>query len=203
MEKALISFIATTGIRAGDVRDFTIQNFLEATSPYHKGDIMELLNKNPLNIVPFWDIIPKKTKKQGNLCITFNSAESTYYIFKYLKERNSLGHSLALDTPLFHTFRSPNFFSNNTIQRIFQRLNNELNLGRDKNRNYGKFRAHNLRKLFSTTCRRNMHKININLDNYNQLDTISVFMGHTPPNTKNSYVYIAVDDVDSPDNYLR
>ncbi|MCL2115066.1 MAG: hypothetical protein FWH29_02470 [Methanobrevibacter sp.] len=125
--------------------------------------------------------MPKKTKKQGNLCITFNSGKCSHYIFEYLKERDSLEYSLAHDTPLFHTFKSPNFFSNNTIQRIFQRLNNKLNLGRDKNKNYGKFRAQNLRKLFSTTCRRNLIKITINMDNYTQFDTISVFMGHIPP----------------------
>ena len=203
MEKALISFIATTGIRSSDVGRFTIQDFLEATSLYHKGDIYELLERNPLNVVPFWDFLPKKTQKQGNLCITFNTGESSYYIFEYLKERDNKGQSLKLETPLFHTFRSPNFFSNNSIQRIFKRLNNELNLGRDKTKNYGKFRAHNLRKLFSTTCRRNINKIAINMDNYTELDIISVFMGHTPPHTKNSYVYVAIDDVDSDDNYLR
>jgi integrase len=147
--------------------------------------------------------MPKKTKKRGNLCITFNSGECSYYIFEYLKERDSLGYSLKPDTPLFHTYKNPDFLSNNAIPRMFQKLNNELHLGKDKNRNYVKFRAHNLRKLFSTTCRRNMSKTAINMDNYTELDIISVFMGHTPPNAKNSYVYVAVDDVDSPDNYLR
>ncbi|MCL2115069.1 MAG: hypothetical protein FWH29_02485 [Methanobrevibacter sp.] len=186
MEKALVTFIATSRIRSGDVREFTIQDLLEATSLYHKGEIEELLNRNPLNVVPFWDFMPKKTNKRGNLRITFNSGECSYYLFEYLKERDNLGYSLTPDTPLFHTFKNPDFLSNNAIPRIFQRLNSELHLGKDKNRKYIKFRAHNLRKLFSTTCRRNMSKTAINMDNYTELDIISVFMGHTPPNAKNS-----------------
>ena len=89
------------------------------------------------------------------------------------------------------------------ILRMFQRLNKELKAGRDKNGIYGKFRSHNLRKLFSTTCRRNITKINNNNDKYSQLDIISIFTGHTPPNMTNSQVYDAVDDMDSDENYLR
>jgi len=76
-------------------------------------------------------------------------------------------------------------------------------MGKDKNGVYGKFRAHNLRKLFSTTCRKNITNIVVKNDKYTELDAISIFTGHTPPNMNNSEVYDAVDDEDSHDNYLR
>lgn len=67
----------------------------------------------------------------------------------------------------------------------------------------GKFRAHKLRKLFSTTCRRKINKIAIKMDKYTELDVISIFTGHTPPKMNNSEVYDAVDDIDTKDNHLR
>ena len=202
-EKAIVSFIATTGIRESDVVNFTIKDFLDATDIYHNGDINDLLAKNPFDIVPCYDFMPIKTVNQGNLCITFNTGECSYYIFEYLKERIKKGYSVESDDPLFRGLKHPHFMKPAVILRMFQRLNKELKSGKDKNGIYGKFRSHNLRKLFSTTCRRNITKINVNGDKYTDLDVISVFTGHTPPNMSNSEVYDAVDSVDGDNNYLR
>lgn len=78
-----------------------------------------------------------------------------------------------------------------------------MGFGKDKNGYYGKFRAHNLRKLFSTTCRKNITNIVVKNDKYTELDVISIFTGHSPPNMNNSEVYDAIDDVDGPNNPLR
>ena len=88
-----------------------------------------------------------------------------------------------------------------------EKLNYELGEGYDyKNveNNYGRFRSHNLRKLFSTTCRVNMIKINVKNRNdiFRELDIVSLFTGHTPPNMSNSEVYDAVEE-DSFDSELR
>lgn len=95
--------------------------------------------------------------------------------------------------------------------RLFYDMNEKLmyELGPDYNyknedNNYGRFRAHNLRKLFSTTCRVNMVKINVENrnDKFRELDIVSLFTGHTPPNMSNSEVYDAVEE-DSFDSELR
>ena len=68
---------------------------------------------------------------------------------------------------------------------------------------YSTFRAHNLRKLFSTTCRQNIGKIQRGHgDTYADLDIISLFTGHIPPNGMNSIAYDAVED-ESENSYLR
>lgn len=202
-EKAIITLIATSGIRESDVVRFTIKDFTNATSLYHNGTIKDLLTKNPFEIVPLYDFMPIKTVNQGNLCITFNTGECTYYIFEYLKERIKEGYSVKAEDPLFRGLKYPHFMKPAVILKMFQRINKELKLGKDKNGVYGKFRSHNLRKLFSTTCRKNITKISNNQDKYSELDVISIFTGHTPPNMSNSEVYDAIDDIDSVSNNLR
>lgn len=202
-DKAIVTLIATSGIRESDIVRFTIQDFLSATSIYHNGTIDDLLTKNPFDIIPLYDFLPIKTINQGNLCITFNTGESSYYIFEYLKERIKKGYSVNPEDPLFRGLKYPHFMKPAVILRMFQKLNKELKLGKDKNGVYGKFRSHNLRKLFSTTCRKNITKIVANKDKFSELDIISIFTGHTPPNMNNSEVYDAVDDMDTNDNHLR
>lgn len=201
--KAIVSLIATSGMRESDVVQLTIQDLLHATTIYHNGSIEDLLNQNPDNIIPCYDFIPQKTKKEGNLCITFNTPECTNYIFEYLIERIDKKYSVKPEDPLFRGLKHPYFMKPAVILRLFQHLNKKLNMGKDKNGVYGKFRAHNLRKLFSTTCRKNITNIVVKNDKYTELDVISIFTGHTPPNMNNSEVYDAVDDEDSPNNYLR
>ncbi|MEA4957746.1 hypothetical protein SDC9_07625 [bioreactor metagenome] len=41
------------------------------------------------------------------------------------------------------------------------------------------------------------------MDKYTELDVISIFTGHTPPNMNNSEVYDAIDDIDDSNNYSR
>lgn len=122
------------------------------------------------------------------------------------------------------TPESPVFVSNTTyndsaltvysLGRIFWSMNERINKEKkikgkkygykDKNNNYGKFRSHNFRKVFSTVCRNNIFKVNvvINNDKFRGLDVVSLFTGHTPPNMSNSEVYDAVEE-DSFDSELR
>lgn len=202
-DKAIVTLLATSGMREGDAVSFTIQDFLNATEIYHDGTLENLLLLNPYEIVPCYDFKPAKTSNRGNVCITYNTGECTQHIFQYLKERIKNNISVKPKTPLFHSYLNKGFLKSNAIIKIFQRINDKLNTGMDKNGYYGKFRAHNLRKLFSTTCRRNITNIVVKNDKYTELDFISIFTGHTPPNMNNSEVYDAIDDIDGPNNPLR
>lgn len=200
-DKAIVLLIATSGIRESDLVQLTVKDLLKAIQIYNIKTIEEFIN-NKEDIIPCYDFEPKKTEKDGNLCITFNSHECSDYLKKYLKERAEKDKNLNLNSPLFQSKRTKGFLNTDSINKIFQKLNEKLKAGKDKNGVYGKFRPHNLRKLFSTTCRKNITNIVSNKDKTTELDIISIFTGHTPPNANNSDVYDAVSS-DSFDNYLR
>lgn len=208
-DKAIISFFATTGLRSSDVRRLLIQDLINACSIYFEEDekktIDNLLAKNPEDIVPCWELIPKKTDNKSQLCVTFNTCECSEYIWQYLTERRDKdiknGDVLNLDEPLFATSKKKHI-SPNAIEQMFQRINKQLGDKKDKNGKYGKFRAHSLRKLFATTCRRNLPNVQVNSDKTSEIDIISIFTGHVPPNESNSRVYEAIED-DSHDSHLR
>ena len=232
-----------TGLRLSDIETFTYQTVLDATKLYHDGTLEDLLSKNPYEIIPRFELDPVKTKKQGNLCITFATPEWTYYFFRYTKwrqrkyeeavnELERLEHDVRAKNKhrknrlekriqkLRITPESPLFISNlsrvtgltkGSMGRLFYDMNEKLNYELAENydyknteNNYGRFRSHNLRKLFSTTCRVNMVKIDVinRNDSFRELDIVSLFTGHTPPNMSNSEVYDAVED-DSFDSELR
>ena len=49
-----------------------------------------LLIMNPDDIMPCWELNPQKTIEHSNLTITFNTPETTNYIFEYLDYRMKL-----------------------------------------------------------------------------------------------------------------
>lgn len=156
-DKAIILFLATSGIRSGDLRNFTISDLLEATKDYHDGTIKSLLLLKDKNIIPTWHFMPSKTSKKGNVCVTFNTPESFDYLLRYLKTREKL----TLNSPLFATVHG-NKLSPYTLIKMFARINDNI-FGRDEN---GKrfFHAHALRKFFISTCNHNsgdLTKVNL------------------------------------------
>lgn len=66
------------------IRNLKIKDLLSSCSEYvDDGEsIDDLLNKNPLDIVSCWQISDK-----SNVCIAFNTPETTKYLFDYLKDR--------------------------------------------------------------------------------------------------------------------
>lgn len=84
LHKAIISFLFTTGLEHNMIRNLKIKDLLSSCSEYvDDGEsIDDLLNKNPLDIVPCWQISDK-----SNVCIAFNTPETTKYLFDYLKDR--------------------------------------------------------------------------------------------------------------------
>lgn len=210
-DKAIISFFATTGLRSSDVRRLTIGDLVKACDIYFEDDeektINNLLAKNPEEIYPCWEIMPLKTSKKSQLCVTFNTPEASTYIWQYLNNRIEYnirkGRNEILEPiyPLFATSTNKELKST-AIEQLFQRLNKQLGDKKDKNGKYRRFRSHSLRKLFSTTCRRNITQVVINSDKTSEVDIISIFTGHVPPNESNSKIYEAIES-DSHDSYLR
>ena len=134
-QKALITFIASTGIRRGDSLNFTIGDFLMAT--YNKTyDIDEFLNNYVNNMVGYWEFTPHKTQKTGLICKVCNSGESSNYIVESLKQRkisiekyNSIHNTnlkLTNDTPLFSNKHSHYIgkISTNGITNVMREKNN-------------------------------------------------------------------------------
>ena len=210
-DKAIISFSVTTGLRTSDVRKLTIADLIKACDIYfdenEEKTIEVLLAKNYEEIIPCWEIMPKKTDKKSQLCVTFNTPESNKYIWQYLEERiqynirKGRGDVLDPSKPLFATSTKKPLTST-AVEQMFQRINKKMGNKMDKNGKYGRFRSHSLRKLFSTTIRRNITQVVINSDKTSEIDIVSIFTGHVPPNESNARVYEAIES-DSHDSYLR
>lgn len=204
-DKCILIFLATTGMRGIDLVGLNIKNLIKGCKIYFDNDeehnITNLLKKDPKSIIPCYEIMPSKTDDKSQLAMTFNTPECSEYLWQYLKERIQKNGELKPDDPLF-VGRTNKRVSIGSLEKMYQRINDRLGGEKDKNGIYGKFRKHSMRKLFSTTCRKNMLNININSDKTTEIDVVSIFTGHVPPNESNSKVYEAIPD-DSEDSYLR
>ena len=89
-----------------------------------------------------------------------------------------------------------------SVEASLNKLNKRMGNKRDKNGHYGKFRMHNLRSLFSTTCRRNVPNLNVQSDETYEGDIVSLFTGHVTILNPLSYAYDAVPQ-DNPNSYIR
>jgi integrase len=144
-DKALILLMSSSGIRGGDIRNFTVGDFLKATNIKTIGKLL-----NTTNIIACWDFTPSKTENKGNICITFNSPEATNAIIEYLQSRNNL----KIHNPLFTSKRGINsFLSRFTLINIFRRINDKLFHKKSYDKRF--FHSHALRKFFINTCTQN------------------------------------------------
>lgn len=204
-EKCIISFLATTGMRGTDMLNLDIKDLITGCKIYfdegEEHTLENLLKKDPQSIIPCYEIMPTKTDDKSQLAMTFNTPECSEYLWQYLKERIAKKGELKPSAPLFAN-RSNRRIKIGSLEKMFQRLNKQLGDEKDKNGVYGKFRKHSMRKLFSTTCRKNMLNISLNSDKTTEMDVVSIFTGHVPPNESNSKAYEAIPD-DSEDSYLR
>jgi integrase len=173
--KAIITLMASSGMRSGDIRNLKISDFMEATKDYHDGSIDTLINSKE-DIVPMWYFVPEKTRKKGNICVTFNTPETSRYIIRYIQKR----HDLSMDDYLFVVRGSK--LTNFGLISVFRKINDET-FGRTKK---GKrfFKAHSLRKFFITKCSHHS----------GDLRKIALLSGHAPPvKTDKNYVSINFD----------
>lgn len=180
--KAIILLVATSGIRSGDIRRFKIGDFLEASKEYHNGTIEGLLQSKE-SIVPTWDFIPRKTRSNHNICVTFNTPEASAYIIEYLKQRQLKGEILTEDSYLFVSTRGK-YYSMKGFLWVFESVNQEL-FGKDK-LDMQFFRAHNLRKFFLSTFRQIT----------NDLFSLKIIAGHSIANNNDeNYQEIPVKEL--------
>lgn len=196
--KALITFLASTGLRIYDaLNQLTIEKFIEATSEHHHYyEVDEFIAHAPRDITPYWVLTPNKTKSLGLECKVCNTPESTRYLFQSLQERqrilNEKGETIQLEDPLFVSresdYKKPlhrtsvsalfwhknKIFQQNKKEEIKEKLERkEINYKeyKDQIQNIPKFHPHGLRHFFITTIR-----------NYTTNQDISLIMeGHTSP----------------------
>ena len=209
-DKAIIGFAATTGFRVSDIANLKIHHLIRGCSIYFEENeehtLENLLNKNPENICPCWDMDPQKTIWHCNLAITFNTPEVSVLLWQYLKYRielnvrNKRSEIISEDEPLFHS-QTGGHLDPITISTKCLDINKKMGGELDRNGVFGKFRIHNLRSLFKTTCKRNLYKINVDSDMPFDGDVVNLFTGHSSDNA-HADVYEAVPE-DSPDSYVR
>lgn len=93
-DRAIIAMAATTGLRISDIVNLKISDLITSCDIYFEENqprtLENLLEMDPDNFVPCWELNPQKTKEHSNLTITFNTPETTNYIFEYLVHRMKL-----------------------------------------------------------------------------------------------------------------
>lgn len=171
--KAIITFIASTGLRRSDVANLTIKDFMIATKEYHQCfDIISFIEqmKTQKEVIPVWEITTKKTNTNH---LAFSSPESTKYILQMLSER-VMKQDINIDNRLFEV-------SANAISINFKNLNNRLGFGYKGDRI--RFHPHALRKFFATTL------------NNNDVDYLSTefLLGHSLKGSDSSYYFANPD----------
>lgn len=176
--KALILLMASSGMRKGDILNFKVSDFTAATKEYHNSDsVDDLLDGKYKNVIPSWYFTPSKTKKRGNVCITFNSPEASEYIIRHLNSRDGVSES----DPLFVTRIGP--LTQGGLISTFRGLNDSL-FGRKSNGDRF-FKAHSLRKFFLSTFRKHS----------NNSFALKLFAGHSlPSKIDNHYQELSTKD---------
>ena len=220
-DKGIISLAATSGLRVSDIVSLRIIDLIDSCGIYFEDDedktLKNLLKKNPDNIIPCWDLIPRKTEESGNLTMTFNTPETTNHLFDYLKYRLSKieekekkkdkdkkidVYELIDDKePLFISQRR-GFLNPESVGAHFSEINGRMGGEKDRNGIYGKFRIHNLRSLFQSTCRRSLSEVVIQSNKTFEGDVVNLFTGHMTKDNPLNYTYESVP-LDDKDNYVR
>lgn len=168
LNRAMITFLASTGIRISDCANFTIQDYMNSLR-INKLEELEKTIYNPeqhTQMIGYWEFRPQKTK--NNICQVCNTPESNKHIMKYLQKRH-IKHGLDPEEHLFLTSRQTKitntYFAYN-CQRINWKLakeeteywENKAKMGliteqeKEKRiKGISKFHAHGLRKFFIST----------------------------------------------------
>lgn len=86
--KALITFLAVTGLRISDALSLTINDFMLATQEYHEfSDVNEFIDNAPSGMIGFWNFNPSKTQRHKIICKVCNTPEASDYILLSLRKR--------------------------------------------------------------------------------------------------------------------
>ena len=170
--KAVLGLILSSGMTPITLSKLTLNDFLVACNDYFQETedktLQNLLKKDPWKIIPCWKI---KTKN----IFTFNTPETTFYLFLYLKEKR-MDDLNNLDYPLFKSGKN-NFLTSSKISSYVTEFNAILRLF---NENYeNKFKSKNLIATFEDIYDKNML---IEVNNKNNL--LKLFEGKLSNNSK-------------------
>lgn len=170
--KAILGLILSSGMTPITLSKLTLNDFLLACNDYfqEKEDktLKNLLKKNPWKIIPCWKI---KTKN----IFTFNTPETTFYLFLYLKEKR-MDDLNNLDYPLFKSGKK-NFLTSSKISSYVTEFNTIMKLFNEDYEN--KFKSKNLVATFKEIYDKNML---IEANNKNNL--LKLFEGKLSNNSK-------------------
>ena len=86
--RAVLNFLAVTGLRITDACALTIKDFMVATQEYHNcTELDDFLASAPQDMMGYWELKPNKTKKLNIKCKVCNTPESSNLILAALNER--------------------------------------------------------------------------------------------------------------------
>lgn len=177
--KALILFLASSGMSKVDALKLTVGDFINSTSTYHQGggilEVMDQLNGRD-DVTPTFSLTRTKTNKFHH---TFCTPEASQCIVNYLYSRKD---TLTLDSPLFK-------ISYHWLTIKFEDLNQALNLGVTTGNDYAVLRCHTLRKYHATTLRNDGLSIDIinTLQGKSKNKVDSAYYIDTPEQLKKMY----------------
>ena len=165
--RALMTFMASSGLSRVDTLNLTVDDFINACSDYLtevglSNQLRELENQD--EVIPTFYTKRQKTQK---FFYTFCTPEAVKEILAYLKTREGLTQ----DSPLFEVYKS-------YIYVLFHECNDKLNLGYAGQ--YRKFSPHMLRK-FNANVLTNNEK---SLFTEEEVDAIH---GRSKNKTRNAY----------------
>ena len=170
--KAVAGLIFSSTMTPSTIAELTLNDFLVACDEYFDEDeeksLVNLLKKDPWKIIPNWKL------KSKNI-FTFNTPETTFYLFLYIKEKRMKDLN-NLENPLFKSGKN-NFLTSSKISSYVTEFNAVLNLF---NEGYGnKFKSKNLIATFEEIYDKQMY---IGIKNKNNL--INLFEGKLANNSK-------------------
>ena len=170
--KAIIGLILSSGMAPITLSRLTLNDFLVACNDYFQETedktLQNLLKKDPWKIIPCWKI---KTKN----IFTFNTPETTFYLFLYLKEKR-MDDLNNLDYPLFKRGKN-NFLTSSKISSYVTEFNAIIRLFNEDYEN--KLKSKNLIATFEDIYDKNML---IEVNNKNNL--LKLFEGKLSNNSK-------------------
>lgn len=170
--KAITGLIFTSKMTPTILSKLTLNDLLESCGDYFEKSeektISNLLRKDPWKIIPSWKI------KSDNI-ITFNTPETTFYIFLYLNEKRN-DDLKDLDAPLFKSGKN-NFLTPSKISAYVTDLNEVIHFFNKEQDN--DFRSKNLINTFNEIYEKHM---NIEMSNKENLKKL--FEGKLAKNNK-------------------
>lgn len=193
--RAIISLQASSGMRKAEIRNLKYYDFLFSIRDYVKLDEKHKYNikwiRTQLNgckdCIPAWKVFSSKTETEY---VTFCTLECLNYILDSLEQRQEGKNPITSeDDYLFGGIKRKNNLtgqiSDEAYMKYFQRLNKELNAGKNKNQpKHRFFTSHQLRRYFATT-----------LDEVIRREKVDDMLGHVKGEVKGSYFKTKKEDL--------